>query len=1000
MVLETVLPRIETQFIASLRTLDELLAKPQPGRKDAKRLLAEVPNNVVTLRYFFERNTNPHWLVPLQQQGFFGTPPDAERDDTGAASFPPWPAGNYLARMAAIGEPSVAARVLQIMLDMPDTDNVWVHTDLVTAAVALPPALAAPWAEREHRWMERQEMLSLIVPERLATLIAHLACGDEIGSALDLARALFAILPDSTHPAGSDADETLRWILPRARARIDTHGYARLLGQTIPVLVRPAPDATLGLLVDLLDDAVRLSSTSAERHVERDLSHLWRPAIEDHAQNAGAEYRDILVVAVRDAAEDIVTADPMALPGIVAALEARPWPIFRRIALHLLRRFPQIVPDLIATRLTDYALFDAPDVRHEWTLLLKEHFSALLDMQRGEILTWIEEEADNDATTLHLVPRDTPMANTDIARYRNTRILQRLAPIRNVLPPTWARRYAALVADLGEPEHPEFLSYATSWIGPTSPKTAEELAAMTVTEVVAFLAEWRPSVESWSPSPDGLGRALSAAIAADPQKYAEGSDQFIELEPIYVRALLFGLEQALRHDKPFTWEPVVTLCDWIVRQGDPVAVHDADDPDREPSWSRARGQVADLFQEGLVPDVKGTMPLIFRPRVWAALEPVMRDADPTPAYEARSTMSAAQLALNTTRGKGLLAVVQYALWARQPRNGVAEGSGRETPGFDTMPEVRAVLDRHLTITYEPSLAVRAAYGQCFPLLVMLDEAWTSRQVGRIFPTSPRRRSLHAAAWETYVFLHDPDRRAYPLLREHYARAVERLAVDPDGATPASYPTQRLVRHLILLYWYGVLDLDAGNGILDRFFATASDAVRGYAIELMGRVLTNTEGEVPDDILVRSMRLWEGRLAAAQRADDPASYEREMAAFAWWFYAKKFDDTWALAHLRAALLLGLRGDSARPLARRIGMADLIIERLAAIAAAMPLAAMECLAVVVERDSEGTSILPRESMRAVLTVARASGNDRAARIAADVINRLCARGNFDYRDLLPP
>jgi hypothetical protein len=48
----------------------------------------------------------------------------------------------------------------------------------------------------------------------------------------------------------------------------------------------------------------------------------------------------------------------------------------------------------------------------------------------------------------------------------------------------WEQRYAELVAELGEPEHPEFVSYHQSWVESTGPKSAEELQAMSIGEIV------------------------------------------------------------------------------------------------------------------------------------------------------------------------------------------------------------------------------------------------------------------------------------------------------------------------------------------------------------------------------------------------------------------------------------------------------------------------------------------------------------------------------------
>jgi hypothetical protein len=79
-------------------------------------------------------------------------------------------------------------------------------------------------------------------------------------------------------------------------------------------------------------------------------------------------------------------------------------------------------------------------------------------------------------------------------------------------------------------------------------------------------------------------------------------------------------------------------------------------------------------------------------------------------------------------------------------------------------------------------------------------------------------------------------------------------------------------------------------------------VRGYAIELMGRMLMNTQSEITEEIIERSTRLWEERLTAAQRAPNSWHHEQEMISFEWWLISGKFDNAWALAQWKAALSL--------------------------------------------------------------------------------------------------
>jgi hypothetical protein len=211
-------------------------------------------------------------------------------------------------------------------------------------------------------------------------------------------------------------------------------------------------------------------SQLAKEDRPEDYSYIWRPAIEEHAQNLRRDLRNRLVSVVRDAAEELIRIDPGQLPVLLATLEGRPWRIFHRLALHLLRLFPWVERSLVVERLTDRARFDAPGLRHEYVLLARDHFRQLSADEQALILGWIDAGPGSGLSSGRLV--------ADEQTERQVRVwkLVRLTPIRDSLPPAWRRRYWEWAAELGEPEHPDFLSYcAGGWMRPAHPPCTKAL---------------------------------------------------------------------------------------------------------------------------------------------------------------------------------------------------------------------------------------------------------------------------------------------------------------------------------------------------------------------------------------------------------------------------------------------------------------------------------------------------------------------------------------------
>ncbi|HIE54702.1 MAG TPA: hypothetical protein EYP90_05915, partial [Chromatiaceae bacterium] len=387
--LDILVGALRERFLTWIRDLDKLLKKSQPTKEDLNRLAQEIPNNRVARQYFFDRLESPEWLEPLRARGLFRNPPQPERnEEEGTIRFPPWPEVRYLARMAR-HKPELVAEIIQ---DMDDTDNATVLSGLADALLAMPPNVSARLVEKAARWAGSPYLL---LPEKLGQLISHLAKGGKTEEAIAIAQLLLDILPDPRQQQVAKPDEPYR-LPPEPKARFDAWNYGEILKKYYPKLVEAAGLAALELLSDLLEKAISLSRSRDDDQGPEDYSYIWRKAVEDHAQNVGHTIKDALVPAVRDAAELIVRSEQATVEEVVKALECRPWKVFRRIALHVLRVSPDQVEALASARLTDRALLEDVDVRHEYVLLLRDRFPRLTPEDQARILGWIGDGPEVD----------------------------------------------------------------------------------------------------------------------------------------------------------------------------------------------------------------------------------------------------------------------------------------------------------------------------------------------------------------------------------------------------------------------------------------------------------------------------------------------------------------------------------------------------------------------------------------------------------------------------
>ncbi len=904
--------------------------------------------------HFFQQLSNPRWIRPLAEKGFFNDPPAPIHEYMpGATGSPPWPESQYLVRMAA-KDPSA---VHGVALDIPDTDNGLVQEDLASLALALPPYLAEDFVPRAKSWLGSSSN-HLLLPEKLGALMGHLARGGREAAALDLAGCLLEVFADPNE-AGREPDEGFRRP-PEPQSRFSTWEYGQIVKSNVEDLARAGGWKTLELFCNLLDSALRFSQPS-DRTGEsaRDHSYLWRPAIEPNEGNLDRSLRDPLLSAVRDAAEHVLRTDPSSLPAVVEVLESRPWPVFIRVALHVLRLFGDRTPALVEEHLSNRTLFGDPHFHHEYLFLAMNHFARLWPQDRHRILGWIEAGPDLDLW------KDVPElwassgSSQKIERYAREWKAKRLAILSQPLPG----------GSQAPPEQPEFVSPPQAPPQDlTTPKQAPWIRSASMEELVELLNAWRSPGGIGTPTVAGLQRKLTEVVASEPGRFSENAPALRNLRPAYLGAIAAGLRQAVRGGVAFSWRPVLELYrEMASRSQEPPQDSSAS------GWITAAREATRLLAAGFGQG-QSQIPIELRSLVWEILLPLT--GVPDPGERRRREAGAGGGSIASLRADATAAAVRYALWIRRHLELSPGGAERIRRGFDEMPEVRRVLEAQLDPTLDEAPALRAVYGAWFGWLLLLDAQWMKARVHILFPEDKTHQHLRTSAWDAYLSFSPSYDHVFELLEPDYDLAVDRIAeLDlPAGGAGPDRQAQRLAEHLITLYVRRRISLDDPSGLLARFFANASVSLRAYALEHVGRLLQTQGGPIPAEVLGALMRLWENRLTAASAAADAAPSDRgdpaELASFGTWFASGKLQDSWALDQLISLLRLPAGVTATKQ----------VVERLRTVSVSMPARAVESLGHLVRQESQGIRILGWSQEASAMLAAVAGGDDPEARRAA--------------------
>lgn len=984
-------------FFENVATLDAVV-RIGPSSTDYKGTLAHLLEDERLNEYFFTHISDPAWLPVLVDAAKFATVPsvvvnEAER----TVGFPAWPQGEYLKKIAEL----VPGSVCDVVLRIPATQNARVYDSILQIATSIPGEFAEKLVPKVIEGIQTPYHLTLRY--NLSSLISLFAKAGRVPAAFQIAGAALEIFPTNQEAEAKNPTRTIGQLREPA-ARFDTWEYEHLLLGCLPDLVDSAGDQALDFFCMLLDRAILFSDDAGSERRPNDLSHIWRPAIEEHEQNLKMGVRDILVTAVRDAAQRRREKDPKTMLGVVSQLErfGQYWWVFRRIALHLLRAFSADSLALVRDRLLSQTLFDSIEVRHEYFLLEKECFGSLSSDDKRVILGWIQNGPQYSDEQLKRWENFTGRSWTeeDKANYVRQWKRDHFAPLEQYLDAEWKAEYARLLTEVGSPSHPDFTSYheGGAW-GPTSPKNRDELAKMSAVEIVKYLRDWKPAGDFRSASPEGVGRELTALVAEKPEQYAAGCPEFTRLtEPTYIRALIQGFQDALKMKRSFVWRPVLDLCVWAVKQNRAIPGRDVRQFEMDAHWGWTRAAVSRLLTEGFSSN-ENPIPFELREQVWPGIVAGTLDPEPTPEQERDYVEKASKgkqrdeglpratpfdpftNSMNTPRGVAMEAVVRYALWVRSGFEKLRDNQSL-AKGFQAIPEAREILDFHLNPENDPSITIRTVYGQRAPWLHLLDQKWAQENTARIFTRS--RPELWHAAWDTYIGYSQPFDNVFDWLRGEYAFGVEQIGSHEHGWSQPQSPDYSLAQHLMSFYWRGKLDLQ--SEILTAFYSRADGPLRAHVLSFIGRSLRNTKEAVPKEVAERLKVLW---LQLVETTKHGPTLADEFKEYGWWFASSKFDDEWSVAQLLEALRL----------AKRVEPDHLVVERLAALASSMPNSSIQALRMMIEGDTKAWGVLGwTDKAKEIIRTARKSGDGQARDAADDLVNLLGSRGYFDFGELL--
>ena len=955
-IFDEVLDAFEKSFGEILKKVDVLL-EAGPSKENVSRFKNRMPKNYVCHNHFFSKNNDPAWLPFLRGKDLFKDPvANLENKEEGTVQFVAWPQSEYLARMAG-KEP---ASVKDIVLEMQDTDNPSVLCDLVNIATNLPVNISIELIDQVKKWAHNPYQSFSLLDEKLGDLTWYWAQGGMHQQSLDLLEILF-----------------------QENAKLDNTSSSWQFGQFIKKyykkLVEKLGLPGMMLVVESLDTAKNTRPYGEESFMDGSL--IWFPSI----KNISIEERENVegnLIAGLKVGWEVIKEDPVAKRGFIEKLLEKNRALFYRIATHLMSMDSDGIEDLVVKALKNFEAMDGIEEFPEYGELLEAFFQKLSPEDRKVILEHVKSgPLDNQKYEESLTKEyGAEKAKSSIALRTKNWQKNVLVWIKDLLEED-ERKEITEESDGGQKYHGG-RSSMTSFVGPTSPYTDEQLSAMDFEQLREVLENWEPDPKTprdefgFGPSKEGLGRVLTGVAKKNLPNFSKNASKFKGLSLEYTEGLFRGFREGIKEkEEELDWDQVLDLAQWAVQQTPFRGAARKDDQLRV----GLRMSIVSLLL-GSLQGSDPRIPIENRKSVWAILEELMKDPDPTPERdkkESNSKLDDYNTAINSIRGEALQCVMTYAFW-------VKEKQGTKDFSFKEIPEVRQVLEEHL-LPADSSRAVRAVYGRMFPFIASLDPDWAQTNATIVFSGELLPDEISSAAWKTYLLIHPSRRHTFAILKPQYEQALENLK--QKGSSELEDFEEAFIGHVMGLFWNEVITLE--DKMLVDLFNIPNGKITKAAIDSLGRHGLHAEkngGKTLEDSLIeRLIGFYQERLKDVESRGE--SFDSEtLEDYGWWFISGFLKEEISLELLRRTLSI-TKG--------QIDPDHLVIEKLEELTARQPLLVAQCLDLIAQNTKEKWVILGnKDKIKTILGKLFETGQPDVISVAEGIIGRLSSKGYTDF------
>ncbi len=998
--------RLAPFFVASA-SLDHLSSVDQPTPDDADAVTALLSRPQLR-RQFFMSATSPAWIPLLTERGHFASPPDRLFDADGSWRMVAWPEGDFLARSAPARPSEAVAQLLQVP---ENNSNPLVWGTLVDAALTLDDPFATQLAARVVRRLPT--LPAAYLPHKAVDLLVHLAALAS-PSALPLLRALLKMRSEEDREDHLNTLKTkgtlalmtvlsTEWTL----AQLDMHELQRLVEQAVPALVRFDSLATFTALAKVLGRSLYLLREQGADRGDWASSQTWCPNLE--TADSRDDVRAVLLSATVRAAVAAAGNSPEGLNAVLAELKRRPGVIWQRITWHVVAVTQSDVIDAVEALIGSDVLLESRFGLREAGMLLRAHFtsasadararfvaaliaSPLADEMQRRIAVDKEWRPDDVGPDLEPISDDVRAQRIKTSwQLRRLRLfhadlpteLSDLAQSLGYVPSTPTREQQA------SDEGVMLWTGVSSWGGPPSPKSVEELSEMSPQSFLAFLNTWQPDEHlgsgrdaRWSLNQVVTQYATLHVDAATSALAAGASDGLADAHAI---ALIDGIREAITKASDVPWPSLMAALAAVVeRTTADESPHKQDKVAARVSLvqSVVRALITACSSDKLPPEHFEHLRIIVRALVTSYLPSIGLIPDSDHWHSIVSN------ALNRPGGDIVRLLVNAGLWDyRRLRGGDGNGGGEWTgPEESVEVWVSQLLTTLLTLSERRDDAISISMARQIEWIRLLSPRWVKENEERLFSNeggtiNPSARAMveGEGPWRSSIL----DSRSVLL-----QLTVAVAATPSDDHSDDSLGTALLWRCVVGFLW-GAWGREESDGIFELGFEASTAKERGHVYWRIFRSLSDTNAADPE-FTARALELWKWRIAQLKAMGAVPERSVEAEGLLWLLKSPHLAPA-------AVVTLGLETLQLGPFSDRL--ATDAWERASRLMETVPTEAFELFAQLLELQLRTDyPYVPFDfvapGLRAALRIEETGARERAAAL----VHRLGEQGHREFGRLL--